>query len=56
MLKIDNNIAQTGLRVLFILQLLMKGPISKSQILSEISKSLLLKIGTQDTITLVINP
>ncbi len=55
MLKIDNNIAQTGLRVLFILQLLMKGPISKSQILSEISKSLLLKNVASDTITLDIN-
>ena len=55
MLKIDNNIAQSGFRVLFILQLLMKGPISKGQILNEISKNTLLKNVASDTITLDIN-
>ena len=55
MLKIDANVAQTGLRVLFLIQLLIKGPISKAQIIEEISKNPLLKEVAPDTITLDIN-
>lgn len=55
MLKIDSNVAQTGLRVLFVLQLLIKGPVSKAQIIEEISKTTFLKNVAPDTITLDIN-
>ena len=55
MLKIDNNVAQTGLRVLFVMQLLIKGPASKAQILEQISKNPYLKDVASDTITLDIN-
>ncbi len=55
MLKLDNNIAQTGLRVLFLMQLLLKAPISKAEILKEISMHPLLKNVAPDTITLDIN-
>ncbi len=55
MLKINNNIAQTGLRILFLIQLLIKGPISKAGILEEISKNASLRIVSPDTITLDIN-
>lgn len=55
MLKTNNNIAQTGLRILFVLQLLIKGSVSKSQILEQIAKNPNLKNVTPDTITLDIN-
>ena len=55
MLKTNNNIAQTGLRILFVLQLLMKGPVSKAQILHKISLNPNLKNVAPDTITLDIN-
>lgn len=55
MLKINNNIAQTGLRVLFVMQLLLRGPISKAQIIEEISKNPHLKDVTSDTVTMDIN-
>ncbi len=53
--KPDANIAQTGLRSLFILQLLIKEPISKTHILNKIENHSLLKAVTADTITLDIN-
>ena len=52
MLKINNNLAQTGLRVLFVMQLLLRGPVSKAQIMEEISKNPNLKEVTADTVTL----
>ena len=55
MLKINNNLAQTGLRVLFVMQLLLRGPVSKAQIMEEISKNPNLKEVTADTVTLDIN-
>lgn len=55
MLKVDNNVAQTGLRLLFLMQLLIKSPMSKAQILNEISKNPYLKDVAPDTITLDIN-
>jgi len=53
--RLDNNIAQTGYRTLFILQLLIKGPIKKAQILEKISQNPYLKNVTSDTIRLDIN-
>ena len=55
MLKTDNNIAQTGIRILFVLQLLMKSPVSKAQIIEKINADPNLKSITPDTITLDIN-
>lgn len=55
MLKTSNNIAQTGLRTLFVLQLLIKGPISKNDIIEKIAQNPYLKNVAQDTITLDIN-
>ena len=55
MLKINNNLAQTGLRVLFVMQLLLRGPVSKAQIIEEISNNPYLKEVTADTVTLDIN-
>lgn len=55
MLKTDNNIAQTGVRILFVLQMLMKSPVSKAQILEKINTCSNLRSVTSDTITLDIN-
>lgn len=55
MLKTDNNIAQTGVRILFVLQMLMKSPVSKAQILEKINTCSNLRSVTPDTITLDIN-
>lgn len=55
MIQPNNNIAQTGLRTLFVLQLLIKGPISKAQILHKISQNPHLKSVAPDTVTLDIN-
>ena len=53
--KYNNNIAQTGLRILFVAQLLIKGPLPKAKIIEEIAKNPYLKNVTPDTITLDIN-
>ncbi len=53
--KYNNNIAQTGLRILFVAQLLIKGPLPKAKIIEEIAKNPYLNDVTPDTITLDIN-